>query len=145
MNISSKPGSIVVACDRDGPAAEQVRALLQARGAELDTWYALRDLDELDQAVRAGLVTNVLFARPEDLLNGVWNEDLALDDWVSHGVHVEFATAPPTAGSELTCAAWIAASWHGWNQRRRRRQRVAGVILSAIALVSAFTLVLLAT
>lgn len=122
---------VVCAADADRPALEA----FVAQFTELQPkWYAPGELHDLDRDVRRGRIERVVFAGLPDLLRGIWEEELEFEQWPA-GVRVEFVRPP---GDDTVQA--VAASWRQWRARHRRRQAVAGAVLSAIVLAAAFVL-----
>ena len=136
-------GTMAVVCDRHGNDATAVAAFLQARDAATARWYAPRELDEVDKAVRAGRVRQVVFARLDDVLEGMWDEDISLEHWLAAGVRIELVESPEPAAH--THVQVVFESWQRWRHRHRRRRLVAGVVLSIVAMAAAFVLLYLST
>jgi hypothetical protein len=102
-------------------------------------WYSVRDLDEVDRAVREGRLRRVVFDSMDQLLAGLWSGEIDAEAWVSAGVQVELrATA---VHDQCALLRALLASWSVNARRSRRRRVVAGVILSVIAVAAAFVLV----
>ncbi len=70
--------NVAVVCDPRGPDAPAMKTFLEARGLTRTTWHAPRDLDDVDQDVRAGRLAHVVFVRPDDLLDGIFHGEVAL-------------------------------------------------------------------
>lgn len=104
-------------------------------GAE---WYSIRDLDEVDRAVREGRLQQVVFDSLDQLLAGLWNGEIDAHAWLSAGVQIEF-TAPATLDPP-SLSRVLLANWQAGARRQRRRRVVAGVVLSLIAMAAAFFL-----
>jgi len=138
MSTKSQIGSVAVVCDVGSAAAAAMQAFLRAEAIEDALWYAPREVDEVDRAVQAGTVGRVIFPRPADLLTPLWNHELALDDWWARGVQVDFVEPPEPAPVALLQT--VAHHWSEWRRHHRRRQALAGVLLSAVALAAAFLL-----
>ena len=116
-----------------------MKTFLEARGLTRTTWHAPRDLDDVDQDVRAGRLAHVVFVRPDDLLDGIFHGEVDFDRWRATGTRVEFALAPDSTTDQTIEPAW--RSWQQWRRRHRRRQIIGGTILSAVAIAAAFILV----
>jgi hypothetical protein len=132
MNPTSPTsGRTAVVCAADAPQA----AALRARGLESAAWYAPRDVDHLEEAVRTGQVNHVIWLALADLLTPVWDSLVRAETWLQPGLRLEFVEAVDPALAQAILRAWSA------NCRRRRRvQIVGGLILSAVALLCAFGL-----
>lgn len=132
--------NVAVVSDPLGADAPEMKAYLQAQGIAGAGWYAPRDLNDLDEAVCKGRVRRVVFPHWADLLIAIWNEEIAYETWLAAaGVQVDFGVSPGPAPQAYAQA--LSQSWADWRRLQRRRQAVAGVLLSAIALVTAFVLV----
>jgi hypothetical protein len=132
-----EPAAVV--CDPRGGGAGAIRRFLQDRGLSDAQWYAPRDLNDVDRAVREGRVRCVVFPGLSDVLEGLWNEEIAADAWLAIGVRIEVAAAP--ASDAVAGLPEVFAIWQRWRRARRRRQAVAGVVLSLVVLAAAFVLV----
>jgi hypothetical protein len=129
---------IAVVGKRTGDGAAALAAFVEARGLSGATWYPPRDVDELDAAVRAGTVQTVVFAHLADMLRAGWDDRLTPQAWRAAGVAVLFADAAEPAPADPLS---LLDAWSAWRKRQRRRQAVAGVILSVAALAAAFLVV----
>ena len=138
MSIGSNSETVAVVCDERGSSAPTMRAWLDAHDVVAEHWFDPLDLDDLDQAVREGRFQRVVFKDLAALLDGIWDGEITFENWLRAGVRLEFVESPDGA-SESTINA-VFASWQRWNRRHRRRQVVAGVVISAIVLVTAFVL-----
>ena len=85
----------------------------------------------------AGRIRRVVFAGLPDLLEGIWEEEIVFEEWPDD-VRIEFVEPPGDAAIGI-----MAASWRRWRRRHRRRQAVAGAVLSAIVLAASFLLCVL--
>jgi hypothetical protein len=131
-------GGLAVIGRKDGDDANVVRGHLRTADASGDLsgaiWFAPRDLDDLQRAVREGTVRRVVFARLDYLLVGIWDEDIDPDEL--RRAAVEFAGQEDEDSPALV---WhVLDRWCGWNRRRRRRQTAAGVVLIALVLAAVF-------
>ncbi len=133
---------VVVVGPAQGPDAELVRAHLKGQGGYEPEWLASGDLGDLDRAVRRGSVRCVVFPRLSQLLEALWNEEIDVAAWRAAGVRIDVAEAG--ASTESGSLAAVLDAWSQFRGARRWRQAVAGVLLSAVALLAAFTLVWLA-
>ena len=130
---------VVVVCDRSQPDADKVQALLDRTGVTDAQWFAPRDVDDVDTTVRAGGVERVVFGGLREFLDAAWDDEIAPTAWHELGVRVEFA-GPPGEDSNAIIAA-VCQNWASWRRRHRQRQAVAGVLLSAVAIVAAFVII----
>ena len=138
MNTQTQTETVAVVCDRRGRNTTIMEAFLQARSLAQARWYAPPDLDDVDRAVRRGDVRRVVFGDLNGLLEGIWNGELEFEQWSAVGTQLEFVEPPgQTAPAHVRT---VFASWQRWSRRRRRRQLVAGVVLSVVALAAAFVL-----
>jgi hypothetical protein len=119
---------------------EEQRALddyLDRHGPAHVVEFAAKDDDDLDAELCAGRFDRVVFADLNALLSAIWKDHAHVDRWVDAGVSIELATPPPGDSS-----AWQAGVLHmfasltRWRRQQRRRQIIAAVILSALALVA---------
>jgi hypothetical protein len=154
--------SVAAVYDKHGPDAADMDAFLVSNGVTVER-YAFRDLDDLDTDVCEGRVGRVIFARAEDLLAGVFNNEIKLGEWMAVGVRLDFLKESeqerteignkkpvPSVKSSSTkdtgIVPWLACTAAAWERHRvgyRRRQIVAGAILGLIAVAAAFLVVLL--
>ena len=138
MNTQAQSGCVAVVCEHGGKDRAAMETYLRTHQVTEAHWYARRDLDEVNQAVRSGNVQRVVFPKVSDLLDGLWTCEITFDQWLAAGTRVEFVESPEqnTAAHVKT----IFASWEQWRRLHRRRQVVAGIILSIVALAAAFAL-----
>lgn len=133
----------IIVCDRHGPLAERAKAELERRGITDLAWFAPKDVDDVDEKARAGEVRTVGFESLAALMQAVWDEVIRLDRWFEAGVEIWFVEPPADADAiPLETVRQVHDSWRAWRARQRRRQTIAGVILSAIVLVGGFLLVM---
>ena len=119
--------------------SEPVTAYLRA--SDEPRTYALRDLDDLGRAIRAGQVDRVEFPTEVMLLASLWDGVLTAEDL--RVVKVELA--PPAGGAGVAVSlAGLLTAWEAWSRRRRRQRTVAGLILSLVALAAAWGVLALA-
>lgn len=127
----------VLVSDRDprhDPALQtSIRAAEIAESRLVDP----RDLDDVDRIAAAGEVERVVFVRADDLLAGCWDAQIRVDEWPAE-IRIDVLDLPSI--DARTFADVVGRSWRRWNQARRRRNAIAGVILSAIAVLAAFAL-----
>lgn len=129
-------------CGRDADAAE-LRAWLLQRQVVEPAAFRLKDIDDLDAAIRDKKIHAVLLSDAETLLHAAFDRLIDLDLWHAHGVRIEFLRPPPDNGRAALHD--FTSAWSAWHARRRARQIAAGLILSAAAIASATAIILLAT
>jgi hypothetical protein len=142
MNTPARSQGVAVVCDRHSEHAALVEEYLREQGVADAEWYLPRDVDEVDQALRAGQVRHVIFPTLDDFLAALWDEPLTLENWLAPSVSIELAR--PSGPTDAARAAALIASWRSYRERRRRAQAVAGVLLSAVAVAAAFVVLVLA-
>ncbi len=124
--------------------AEDRRAIenyVRENGITEDVEFAPKDDDEMSTEILSGRFERAVFANLEALLAAIWNGDAEWNRWVSQGIKVELAT-PPT-GSENTWHAFVSTMFESlsrYRHHKRRRQIVASIILSIVALGAMFVL-----
>lgn len=136
MSATNDGGGVALVCRGDParePAFVAIRQTPEGAGARL---FRTRDLNDVDAAVAAGEIKRVIFARLEDLLEGCWDEVVQVDQWNAAGARVDIVEMQGMNGSRVATLAY--QSWREWNAARRRRQVIAGAILSALAIGAAF-------
>jgi hypothetical protein len=126
---------VIVVCDPDSTAAQ---ALVQQRRWRQVEWFALRDIDHVNDAVAEGAVQTVVFGGPDEFLRALWDGWLTADQWGTT-VRVEFASSDGVA-ADVSPAALVTA-WRDWQRMRKRRRIFAALVLSLAALLAAFALV----
>ncbi|HOA72663.1 MAG TPA: hypothetical protein PL151_16610 [Phycisphaerae bacterium] len=138
MSDNAKQSPTVAAvCDPSGPHAARMAEYLQARG-EPARWYAPRDLDDVDREVSAGRLRTAVFVNWRDLLEGIWHGEVTFSRWRAMRIDVQFLDSPgDDAGAQLEV---VAQAWADYQQSRRRRRAISGLILSLIAVAAAFVL-----
>ena len=139
MNGRALTEGVAVVCDRQDHAAALVEAYLRTHGGTDAEWYAPCDADEVDKAVRAGDVRRVVFPTLSAFLAALWDEVLTVEMWQAPGVGIEFADSECAVAPAQVAA--ILACWQHGRHRRRRQRAMAGLILSALALAAAWTVV----
>ncbi len=114
-----------------------VAACLARHGLAEVTEFAPRNDDELNQALRAGRFDVVVFHDLDAALTMLWKEKAAFEQWQAAGVRVLLAEDPGGHGADLLAfLAAVGASHVRWRLRQARREIVAGVVLSAAALLA---------
>lgn len=126
---------VALVAGRDDVRTPAAQALLEAQPADTLLRFAPADLQALDRAVIGGRVRRVLFTDPADLLRGVWDEEITLEQWPAD-VSVEFPGSP----DDPTTLLRAAGAWRQWRRAHRRRQALAGAVLSALVLAVSFLL-----
>lgn len=136
MNERDGVTAVAIVGRQEDAAATSVDELLPPDAAV--RWYAPRDLDDVDRAARDGSVSRVVFAQPDVLLTALWSGELAIEEWPADTARVDVLHSAGTVPAAFI--ADLAASWARHRRVQRRRQAIAGVILSAVALAAAFVL-----
>ncbi|MFO0973328.1 MAG: hypothetical protein U1A27_07815 [Phycisphaerae bacterium] len=107
-----------------------------SRAAADERLFRADEMDDLDQAVRAGTVRRVALPDLEVMLGAIWDGDVAWAEWRRRGVELELpGTSADGAAATLDS---VAAAWRTWSAARRRWNTIAGVLLSLVALAAAF-------
>lgn len=135
MTDNDTSTGIAVVCDRSGADAATMAAYLQVQGLAGAAWLSPQDADE---AVCEGRAGRVVFPDLTALLEAIWDKEISFDRWLSAGTVVSFVEPLPTTATPTV----VYESWRQWERRHRRRQVTAGAILSAVAVVAAFLLML---
>lgn len=134
----SAPNETVAIVGDPARREESVARTILAGDVAAVRWFSPRDVDEVDAAARRGELRRVLFLQLDDLLEAVWQGEIDLIAWRARGVHVTYAE--PRDGGAPDFVTVLADNWQRWEARHRRRQIVAGLVLSAIAIAAAFLL-----
>lgn len=130
----AKTAAVTGAVCGTGAGRAAVETHLAQWGIEQVKWYTPGELHDLDRDVRRGRVVRVVFGGLPDLLEGIWEEEIELGEWPEQ-VAIEFVKPPGERAVQLT-----AESWQQWRRGHRRRQALAGGIVSALVLAAAFVL-----
>ena len=133
--MTPEAGQWAVVCAKADPRRSAMEVSIQTRGVGEARWFDPADLHELDRIVRRGNVHAVLFPAPGDLLKGMWAEEIELAEWPAQ-VQIEFLENPQ--GKALAESTW--SGWQQWRGAHRRRQAIAGLVLSAVVLALSFIL-----
>jgi hypothetical protein len=125
---------------RSGETETQRRAIdahLADHGLSDATHFLPKDDDDLADALREKRFDCVVFADFDALLSMIWKGDAEMQRWRTLGIRVELATAlggEPEDWQALTRR--MSASLDRWRARHRRRQVIAALVLSMIALLA---------
>lgn len=134
---------VAVICERNGPAADQIRARLRERGIEsLARWFRPRDADDVQRAIRDGQVREVILPAPADLMRIAWERRASPGEWLDRGVRIHFAQQAHAGETPLVRS--LLDAWARWDATRRRRNTAAGLALTGLAMVLGFVLTRLA-
>lgn len=107
---------------------------LQSRGLDTAKRFAEKDDDDLNAAVISGEFERVIFTDLNDLLVTIWKGETKWDRWRSAGTEVILVNPP--AADWLSVVDTTYASLNAWRSVRRRRQTIAAVVLSIVALAA---------
>ena len=145
-NPQSKQASI--RCAVRGPENDSERAALKTcleANAPTETIHFLpKDDDDLDAELCAGHFDRVIFPSFDALLSAIWEGDARIDRWKTLGVQIQIADSDGTDPQhQLDAIQPIYASLKRWRAKRRRRQIIASLILSTIALIATAILLFL--
>lgn len=146
--MASRPDGPSIRCAvrrPECPEAEQiVREFLAQNGAWQAKHFLPKDDDEMNTAMMAGEFDRAVFANLDELLEAIWKGEAQVDAWEASGARIELAR-PPLADD----AQWrsmlgeMYLSLRKWRKLQRRRQIIAAIILSCLALASMAVLFLL--
>lgn len=137
MNHSGSKDSCAVRLPAGSVEERRMEASLGHETWAAATKFLPKDDDELNAALCAGRFQRVVFADLNSLLEMMWKDELEPEKWTLAGVHVDLVSPPP--GTE--------ESWHEtvreahrslsrWRAQQHKRQIVAAVLLSALALAA---------
>ncbi len=125
---------------RSGETEAERRAIdahLAERGLSDATRFLPKDDDDLADALREKQFDCVVFADFEALLSMIWKGEAEMGRWHTLGVRVELATALEGDGGDWPALArQMSASLDRWRARQHKRQVIAALILSVIALIA---------
>ncbi|OWY71251.1 hypothetical protein B7486_11685 [cyanobacterium TDX16] len=138
MTMQREPG-IAARLPDDAANRQKITAYLHSQGLDSAKRFAEKDDDELNAAIVAGDYKQVIFANLDELLVTIWKGETQWDRWRSSGIEVILVN-PPAAPDWLSVVDAAYASISAWRSIRRRRQIIAAVILSVIALAAMFVL-----
>jgi len=140
MNANHSSDNVAVLCEKQGLRTKNMQAYLESHNITAAQWYDPLDLDNLDMAVCQGHVGRAIFPELSTLLTGIWTGRITYEQWLRMDVSLDFVNLPDPDPSALTHT--IFESWQRWQRRHRHRQAIAGVILSAIIIVTIFLFVM---
>jgi len=106
--------------------------------------FAPKDDDDLDVELTSGRFDRVIFASLDALLTTIWKGHAHIDRWVAAGVRIELATPQKDDGADRQVFIMgMYDSLARWRREQRKRQIVAAVILSGLALIAMAALLFL--
>lgn len=122
-----------------GVARADVDRFLAGQELKATKLYSTFKLDDVNTAVVEGRITRVVFSSYGAAMRGIWEGDVDFVRWQERGVAVDFVdSAPANAREQL---GHMAREWTEWVSARRRRNAIAGAILSVFLLSAAFLIV----
>jgi hypothetical protein len=136
----AQQSSVFVVAVRNAAGDAAVQRWLASHGPAEVRWFAPRDVDEVERALVATPGATVLFGSADELLDAAWDGRLHPDAWR----HVPFAFADDASPLAPDAARAVLERWTAWRRRAQRRRNVAGLVLSLIAVASAFVVFWLA-
>lgn len=136
MNEDERNPGLAVVCDRSGDGASGMKAHLEERGTTDARWYDSVAISKLDKDVRAGRIQRVVFPDVASLFEAIWDEEIVFDAWLQCGVQLDFVVQPEC--DPVSIVEQVHGHWRIWKRRYRRRQAIAGAIISAIVLALCF-------
>ena len=126
---------VAVRLPDDAAKRQAITAYLRSNGLDTAKRFAEKDDDELNAAVDSGEFERVIFTDLSDLLVTIWKGETQWDRWRSSGIEVILVN-PPRAADWLIVVDETYAGLNAWRLVRRRRQTIAAVILSIVALAA---------
>lgn len=138
-NTRADASAVAAVCDKKGPDAARMAAFLEAQGMSATRWYAIRDLDDVDADATAGRLGTVVFVSWQDLLEGIWTGEVNYGRWLAAGAKVRFVDSP--RDDAAACLATLSQAWDRYDQKRRKRNAIAGLVMSFIVIAAAFILI----
>ncbi|MFN0138432.1 MAG: hypothetical protein ACKVS9_20195 [Phycisphaerae bacterium] len=136
-STASSIASSVAFVSSDDPRREPALVSIISQLGGEPRLFRVRDLNDVQREIDSAAIRRVVFARVEDAVEGSWDEQIRLDAWVAAGVTIEIADPPLRDAAALVR---IMRHWQLWNARRKRRQAIAGAVLSVIAIGAALFL-----
>lgn len=138
MNTPASSGHTAVICEPHDDNAAALEAYLQSRGLTDAEWFGPRDVDDVQRGLRAGTIRRVVLPGVSEFLDMLWDGVLDVELWLRADAWLELVESPPADPAEHL--RQIVGSWQRSRRARRRRQIVAGLVLSAVAVLAAFAL-----
>lgn len=146
--MASRPNGPIIRCAVRTPASPDGELMVREFLSQNPGWQAKhflpKDDDEMNTAMMAGEFDRAVFANLGEVLEAVWKGEAQIDAWEASGARIELAS-PPLADD----AQWrsmlgeMYLSLRKWRTVQRRRQIIAAIILSCLALASMAVLFLL--
>ena len=99
--------------------------------------FAPKDDDDLDVALCSGRFDCVVFANLDAVLSAIWKGHARVDRWVEAGVRIELADL--ANGDPASSQPFVTAMYESlarWRKGQRRRQVIAAIVLSILALLA---------
>jgi hypothetical protein len=129
------PQPVLIVSATDPQQHGALQTWLSSQNWAATKWIKPRDVDELDAAVQRGTPAVVFTSWPL-YLDALWDNHIHPVDW-QVPLHVDPAGPPPSPRD-------FVALHNTWQHTRRRIRLTAALILSAIAIAAATTILLLA-
>src|SRR5947207_1656696 len=119
-----------VFADPKGPAVAALNAHLQAREIPRADWFAPKDGNDLDDAIRNGSIDAVLTDCTATLLQSLFDREVHLDEWTKRGVRIDTLRdkhspehKPSSTPGEFSVAALdIYEAYSDWRGKWARRR-----------------------
>ncbi len=138
MKRQTQPARTAVVCSPDESRRQAIQARLAAQGLDQLKWFAPGNLHDLDRAVLNGQIRHVVFRSLPDLLHAIWEEEIAFEEWPTADLHIDFLEPP----DDEDMLRLVSQTWETWRKSHRRRQALAGTVVSFIVLALSFILCL---
>jgi len=132
MSTPINQDTAVVIASKRNQDTSAVENWLQSSNLTAHRWFDLSELDELNKAVCKGQINHVIFESATLLLDALWDNRIEFGKWRHNDIHLDFMKTP-----HVTIDV-VHHSWQQYIDKHRRRQIVAGAILSGIAVVLGF-------
>ncbi len=144
-NKGAPPASCAVRSAANDDEARALERYFDRHPSTEVVHFAPKDADALDDDLCAGRFPRVVFARLDALLTAIWTGHAHLDQWIAAGVQIELADPPSDANPPwLEFVTTTYDSLARWRRKQRRREIIAAIILSILALAALAVLFLLA-